>query len=135
MIIKKIKDWLTSSRPQFEVIERFSVGPGTQPPIKKAKRIKDDARFYLFGEALYKGEQLRINSFNEDLVHVNLISIVPGIEFFIENGKTKTRTVNLKQGEPTITVCINDIEQDPNCFFAALDRLPIKRIKDIKDFE
>lgn len=68
--MKKVKEWLVS-KPQFEVIERYSPSGN----IHSVKRIKDGVIFNIGFQKSPDITQIKIYEFLEDCIHVRLVYV------------------------------------------------------------
>lgn len=67
--MKKVRDWLVS-RPQFEVLERYTSGN-----IREVKRIKDGKKFHIGLQETPEIARVKIYEFLEDCIHVRLVYV------------------------------------------------------------
>lgn len=68
--MKKVKEWLVS-KPQFEVIERYSASG----KIHSVKRIKDGVVFNTGFQKSPDITQIKIYEFLEDCIHIRLVYV------------------------------------------------------------
>jgi hypothetical protein len=102
----KIKEWLLNKKQrQFAIIHELN------GLITSVVRLKDGQEATFQTMVTYNGNAFIIIQFYSDLIRIKIQTLPEyGLEFYFENGVTKTRVVNKTIESVELDVPINNVE-------------------------